>query len=130
MAFPASFKRRSSITLGVALLLIAAVAMVLGQNFVVRSAGLLALVGGLKLLRGAKGIGQVSPVAAGSGVPPPTRTMWLAGVALAVVQVITLYLLYLDAVGGYREAWPLYAFTATATVCSGFFAALFARRQQ
>jgi hypothetical protein len=131
MAFSTSSKRRALYALGVAVLLIATVAMVLGNhNFEIRFAGLLALLGSLKLLNGAKGIGQVSPTQEGSGIPPPTRTMWLIGAVLALVQVITLYLLYLDAVDGYRQAWPLYAFTATAMVCAGFFAALFARWQQ
>jgi hypothetical protein len=131
MAYSDTFRRRLLFASAIALLLIAAVTMIWGQhNFVIRCAGLAAIFGSLQLLRAARSVGQFSSTAAASRTSPPTAAMWLVGVALAVAQGLTFYLLYSDAVDGYKQVWPVYAFAATAIICAIFFAALFTRRQR
>lgn len=131
MVFSDTSKRRLFYAAAIALFLIATAGVVLGQhNFVIRSTGILALLGSLKLFRAAKSVGQLPPTSATSGLPPPSRAMWLVGAALVLIQTITAYLLYLDAAGGGKEVWPVYAFAATGLVCAGFFAVLFTRWQQ
>lgn len=131
MAFSDVSKRRLLYASAIALLLIAAAAMLLGQdNFVIRSAGLVALLGSVKLSRAAKSVGQFPSAPAASALPPPGRAMWLIGAVLVVIQVVTAYLLYADAAAGGKEVWPVYAFAATGMVCAVFFSALLARGQQ
>jgi len=131
MAFSDTSKRRLLYASAIALLLIATAAVLLGQdNFVIRSAGLIALFGSMKLLRAAKSIGQFPSVPATSALPPPSRTMWLVGATLVAIQVVTAYLLYADAAAGGKEVWPVYAFAANGIVCAAFLPALFARWQQ
>lgn len=131
MAFSDTSKRRLLYASAIVLLLIAAATMLLGQyNFVIRSAGLIALFGSLKLSRAAQSVRQSPSVPATSALPPPSRAMWLVGAALVLVQVITAYLIYADAAAGGKEVWPVYAFAANGLVCAAFLPALFARWQQ
>ncbi len=123
-------KKRVFHALGVFLLLMAPVFLLLGShNFVIRSAGLGACLGGLGLLRVSKTNRQAQWASPPSALPPPTRTMWLVGSALAVIQVATFYFLYLDSLGGSKDAWPIYAFAATAMISAPVWAAILARSQ-
>lgn len=131
MALSDTSKRRLIYGLAIALLLIAAAAVLLGQDrFVIRSAGLVALFGSMKLFRTARSAGQFPPASAVGAMPPPSRAMWIVGAVLVTIQVITAYLLYVAAANGGKEVWPVYAFTVTAVVCAAFLPALFVRWHQ
>jgi uncharacterized membrane protein len=122
-----SRKKHVLYVLGVAFLVAAIIVFAFGyHNFDVRSVGLMACFGSMPLLRASKADDKVSSPLTASALPPPTRKMWLAGVILAIVLGIALYLLYLDALHGYREIWPVCGFAAAAIVCAAFWASLLA----
>jgi hypothetical protein len=102
----------------IALIVGAALLIAAGQNLVIRMVGLGIVLLGASLHADGRRI---------SGLPTPSRIMWILGAISAVAAVISFHFLYLDALHGYHQLWPVYAFSATALGATGVWAALVAR---
>jgi hypothetical protein len=137
MVFSDTSKRRLFYALAIALLLIATAGMVLGQyNFVIRSTGLLALFGSLKLFQVARSVGQsrlrshfgeaqtprqrpgtdsLGPFSGEKAAP--SSVAWMVAGGSVATFFIAYYFLFQDAQHGHSQAWPVYLFFASVWVC-------------
>lgn len=102
------------------------------HNYVIRSLGLLAILGGVPLVRTSRvhardpvpADGQWIDVTASKG---PSRTTWSIGIALLVLAGISLLLLYLDGLHGGHSEWPVYLFAGVVLACAGVWSAILAK---
>jgi len=128
MAAPHKLKRTISLTLQVLLLVFAAACIFYGQhNFAIRSVGLLAIFGGLALVRNSR---RSSPSIRIHNSPAFSVKpwQWLVGLALVVVLAAALAWLFYDAATGYRSGVaPIYVFIAATLFCSLWWGAIFMR---
>ncbi len=129
MAAPPKLKRAISFILQALLLAFAAVCMlVYGQhNFAIRSVGLLALFGGLVLVRNSRQSSSAVRIQNKPAFSVKPR-QWLVGLALVVALAAALAWLFYDAATGYRSGVaPLFAFIAAGLSCSLWWGGLFMR---
>jgi hypothetical protein len=119
MAAPHKLKRVMSITLQVLLLAFAAVCMFYGQhNFAIRSVGLLAIFGGLVLVRNSCRASSTFRIH-NRPVFSVKPWQWLVGIALIVVLAAAIAWLFYDAATGYTSGTaPIYVFIAAGLFCS------------
>jgi hypothetical protein len=86
---------------------------VLARNsFAIESLGLIALLGGLQLVRAARPASGFTPSKwTVPGTPKrPGRLAWILLAASLAAAGISYHFMYTDALGGYHETWPLYLF--------------------
>lgn len=113
----ASFRWRKA-TAAAALIVGAVLIVAAGQNLFIRMAGLGVVLFGISMHANGRRL---------SGLPTPSRTMWIMGVVSAAAVLAAAHLLYLDALNGSQEVWPVYAFAAAVVFAAGIWAALLAR---
>ena len=128
MATTHNLKRALSLTLQALLLVFAAACIFYGQhNFAIRSVGLLAIFGGLVLVRNSR---RSSQAIRGHNRPAFSIKpwQWLVGLVLVVVLAAALAWLFYDASTGYGSCVaPIYAFIAATLFCSLWWGAIFMR---
>lgn len=128
MTAPHKLKRAMSLTLQVLLLAFAAVCMFYGQhNFAIRSVGLLAIFGGLVLVRNSR---QSSSAIRSRNRPAFSVKPWqlLVGLALVVALAAAIVWLFHDAATGYTSGTaPVYVFIAVGLFCSLWWGTIFMR---
>ena len=107
-----------SIAAGISLLIGAILLFIGGHSIIVRAAGLAMVLICVNLHRTGRRL---------SGLPTPSGTMWIAGIVSAAVTLIAFQFLYLDALNGYNDVWPVYAFAFAGVVATGVWGALAAR---
>jgi hypothetical protein len=113
---------------GVALLLLGAVAMAYGHSMW----GSLAVLASVGLVRKAQW-----SISNASGSPRfevgptplqrPGRGLWIASGVVLILWLLSLQALYSDARHGYHEVWPLYVLTGVVVVAVGVWGALAAK---
>jgi hypothetical protein len=128
MAATPKLKRALSLTLQALLLAFAAVCIFYGQhNFAIRSVGLLAIFGGLVLIRNSR---RSSPAILVHSRPifSVKPWQWLVGLVLVVALACALAWLFYDAATGYRSGIvPVYVFIAATLFCGSWWGAIFIR---
>jgi drug/metabolite transporter (DMT)-like permease len=128
MAATPKLKRALFLTLQALLLAFAAVCIFYGQhNFAIRSVGLLAIFGGLILVRNSRRSSSAIRVH-----NKPTFSVkpwqWLVGLVLLVALAAALAWLFYDAATGYGSGIaPIYVFIAATLFCSLWWGAIFIR---
>jgi len=103
----------------------------ISSSFTIRTSGMLLLLIGVALGRIARSrepINQLAARAAASTRPGPIP--WIVAIVLALATVISFYYLYEDALHGYQQVLPVYAFAAITLICGLVWAALLARLVQ
>ena len=128
MAATPKLKRALSLASQALLLAFAAACIFYGQhNFAIRSVGLLAIFGGLVLVRNSRrSIPSIGvPNRPAFSVKP---WQWLVGLVLVVALAAALAWLFYDAATGYRSgAAPIYVFIAAGLFCSLWWGTIFMR---
>ena len=116
------------------MLVIGAVALIFGvRNFAIRSLGVAACISSVYLVRSSKVHARSSSTGidmarAGSMERRrPKPVMWLVGAALLALVGIAYLGLHDDALGGYKETFPVYFFSGVAVVCIAFWSYLLAK---
>jgi hypothetical protein len=89
-----------------------------GQNFFTRAVGLILVLYSVSLHRNER---------QRAGMVIPSRSMWILGLLSAGATLLSFQFLYWDALGGYNQVWPVYAFALVALIATGIWAAIFAR---
>jgi len=128
MGNPNNLKRTLFVAATFALLAFAAICLFYGgNNFVIRSIGLLAIFASLALGRRSRTLPASPEVRAMQSAWVLKPWHWLVGLVLIVCVVAALAWLYwASTIPGYERTAPVYAFAAAALVCSGWWAGLFA----
>lgn len=112
---------------GIALLLCGGAALVLsGHSFLIRSVGIVAIMGSTYLVR-LSNVHSRSSLGRDVKIRSPSSIQWLAGMVLMAIVGVACYLLYRDARGGSTEVFPVYLFAVTTVVCAGYWAFLISR---
>ena len=81
-----------------------------GQNFTIRAAGILAIIGSVRLVRPPRLVQRSSLTGVELEQSRSDRRAWIALAAGIVAAVAVLVALQIDAQHGGRQAWPVYAF--------------------
>jgi len=118
-------KAKSSLLFALAFTLIAFAgwALVHAQNdFKLRSAAMLGLLGSVYLVRRSKTSGR-----AVQRTQPLHPWIWLAGFALLGLTAFSFYTLYRDALEGYTAVWPVYFFAGAAMTATVFWSFIITR---
>jgi hypothetical protein len=130
-------KRYIVFAVAVALIVVAVVALYLGTNsFVIRSVGIVAGLVSVRLIR----ISNIHSRSSSADIDKygkrfgeskwQRRPIWmLSGIVLLACFCFAIFALYKDAIGGYKEIWPVYLFTGTVVVCMVFWSYLFWRNK-
>lgn len=127
-----SRKAHGLFSLAVLLLLLGGAALLLEpHSFVIRSLGLLAILGSVQLVRMSRVPAADRLPANGEWIDPtgpkgPSRPMWLVGFGLLALAGLSLWLLYLDGLHGAHALWPVYLFAAVGLACAGVWGAILA----
>jgi hypothetical protein len=101
------------------------------SSFTIQTIGLILLPIGVSLGRFARSNDPINQIAARSAAPNrPGPILWTVAIASALATVIALHYLYQDAIRGYHQVLPVYAFAAVALICGSVWAALLARLVQ
>lgn len=141
VSYPGGKKRYGLFALAVGMLLIGAVALFLEWNnfarglggFLIWSIGLLMIVSSTYLVKISNVHARSSSVAASDpskgsrSAKGPGLRMWLLGAASLAALGISYHYLYKDALAGYHQMWPVYAFAGSGLVCAIVLGYLFAR---
>ena len=101
------------------------------SSFTIQTIGLILLLIGVSLGRVARSddpMKQVVPRAMASDRPGPI--LWTVAVALTLATIVAFHYLYQDALHGYHQVFPVYAFAAVALTSGLVWAALVARLVQ
>jgi hypothetical protein len=127
-------KRYGLLVLAILLLLLGGAALYAGShNFMTRSFGLMAVLAGVYLVR-LSSVHTRSGLSTASGRgldfasnPRPGHLAWLIGVALLLLAGLSFFYLYRDALHGYHEALPVYAFAGVTVACAVVWSYLLSR---
>lgn len=125
-------KRYGLYVLAIVLLLAGAAALILewnsfaqgGTAFLIWSLGPLMIVASTKLVKASNVRVRSSSTIAGdqnsiaSGRKRITWRSWLAGAASLIVFWISYHYLFKDALRGYHQVWPVYAFAGAGLICA------------
>ena len=98
------------------------------SSFTIQTIGMALLVVGValgKIARSNDPINQIAARSAASTRPGPI--LWTVAIILTLATVISYHYLYQDALHGYRQVLPVYAFAAVALICGLVWVALVAR---
>lgn len=121
-------------SLAIVLLLFAGAAFLLEpHDFVIRSFGVLAILGGVQLTRVSRAQSLVSKPVELAGSNGPGRVMWSVAIGLLVLAAVSLWFLYTDALHGARAVWPVYLFAGVGLACAcvwSYIAAQFVSRDK
>jgi hypothetical protein len=123
-------KRYGLFALAIVMLLAGAAALILewnsyvqgGKSLLIWALGLLMIVASTRLVRASNArtnTNSVTPEDQHSGPSAGKRVrprLWLASVASLIVVAISYYCLREDALGGYHQVWPVYAFASTSVI--------------
>jgi len=130
-------KKYGLFALAIILLLSGGVTLVIGFNdFMARSLGVLMCVVSAYLVRvsnvrGLKGLRNTDSQNLNLVMPKrPGRAAWVWGVASAVALGISFIYLYKDALDGYNQVWPVYAFAGSALICASVWSYIVAKLMQ
>lgn len=99
-----------------------AIAFIELNDLLIRSLGILMCLGGAYLIRVSKIQGRVGLRGArnkssrGVGTNRPRRPAWILGAASLVACGISFWFMNKDALDGYHNPWPLYAFIVSGTI--------------
>jgi hypothetical protein len=100
----------------------------MASSFTIRSIGLALLLVGVSVGRSARANDPINQIAARSAASArPSPILWTIAIALTLATAIALHFLYQDALHGYHQVLPVYAFAAVALICGSVWAALLAR---
>jgi len=103
----------------------------MASSFTIRSIGLALMLVGVSLGRTARSNDPINQIAARSAASDrPGPILWTVAIALTLATAIALHFLYRDALHGYHQVLPVYAFAAVALICGSVWAALLARLVQ
>lgn len=118
-------KRYGLFILAILLLLLGGVGIYLGaHNYPIRALGLAAIMASAYLVRIShvhdrpdllKSNGRGKDLKTTKG---PGRRLWIVSLALVPLLVAALFLMYIDAVNGGNETWPVDVFAGVAVVCT------------
>jgi uncharacterized membrane protein len=98
------------------------------SSFTIRSVGMILLIFGVYLGRLARGTAQTDLVTAPTAASNrPGPVLWAVAIALSLAAAVAFYYLYKDALQGYHQTVPVYAFAGIALICGLVWAALLAR---
>jgi hypothetical protein len=124
-------KNYALLALAILLLLLGGVGLYLGtDNFQIRTLGLAAIMASTYFIRISRvrersnfPLAQIrdSDVTKTPGI---RRRLWILSIAMLPLFGVALLLLYIDAVNGYHEVWPVYAFAGVGLVCAGVWSCL------
>jgi hypothetical protein len=123
-------KRYGLFVLAILLLLAGAVGFYLGShNPWIRILGLLAVTASVRLVQMSRvhdgsGLGEASGLEDLDTAKGPGRLLWIVSLASVPVLGTSCFLLYLDALHGYHETWPVWVFTGVALACIGIWTRL------
>lgn len=130
---PTTRKKYGLILLAVVLLLLGGIAFFFEpHNYMIRSLGLLAILGSVPLVRTSR-VHSRDPVPADgewidlTAPGKPSHAMWFIGIALLVLAGISLLLMGIDARHGGHSGWPVYLFAGVALACAGVWSAIIAK---
>jgi hypothetical protein len=113
-----SRKRYLLFSLAVLLILAGGAALFLElQNFLIRSVGLVALIGGVQLVRMSRVHASDQPMTFATS-KGPGRLVWFVGIALLLLCGLCCFFMYIDAVHGYHTGWPVYMFAGVGLACT------------
>jgi len=90
----------------------------------------MASVGVVRLARAPGQTGLPAKGSQGPGFPMrdgPGRLLWVVSAALVPVALGALLLLYMDALKGYHQIWPVYAFASVGVACAVVWSCLAAK---
>jgi hypothetical protein len=87
------------------------------HNFLIRSLGLLALIGSVQLVRISRVHSSDQRVDL-TASKAPGRLMWFVGIALLLLWGLSCFFMYIDAVRGYHTGWPVYMFVGVGLACA------------
>lgn len=134
MIFGSMNKRHGLFVLGLIVLLAGGLLAAVGFNeWMYWSIGFVMCVVGVGLMRVSKVQDLTEPHSVGSATASamvrqrPGRVVWALGAASALAVAISLAALYIDALDGYRWAWPVYAFVGCALIGTLVWSYLFAK---
>jgi hypothetical protein len=125
---PSNSKRFRRVA-AILLIAVGAVAMYVGRgNFLIRSAGLLAIMGSVRLAR----FGQTGPtIQEQRSAPPPVTPIHLIISALLLILVVASgYGLYWYVQHDQSKTWPVYVYAALSIAAVSYWAAVFTRFQE
>ncbi len=118
-------KRYGIFALAVVLFLSGVVLLVGGNNLLIRSFSGLMFVISVYLLKISNVHDRAGVIAVSGNEKYPEETtnhpspvMWTVGIGALVVAVGAFLFLYRDALEGYQEIWPVYAFAGVGLVCA------------
>ncbi len=95
------------------------------SSLTIRLIGLMLLLAGVSLSSFARSSDPIHQIAARSATSNrPGSVLWTVAVVLTLATAIALHYLYLDALHGYHQVLPVYAFAGVALICGGVWAAL------
>ncbi len=127
-------KRHYLFVLAIVILIFGGAALFIwSNNFLIRSASIVACIVSVYLVRisnvhARPSLGVVGELEAESKFAKrPKRMMWIIGVALLAAVGGAFSELYSDALRGYHEVFPVYLFSGAAIVCIAFWSYLISR---
>lgn len=107
------------LALATLVLLVAFAMLYLGDgNFAIRSLGLLLCVVSAYLVKSARGGIAAADGKKERGIARPGTVAWVVSALALVALGLSFFFLYRDALDGYHEVWPVYAFGAAIIVCA------------
>lgn len=91
------------------------------DDVLIRSVGILMCLCGAYLVTASKKIGYAPSSVNGNGysvsIPnSPSRMVWIIGATSLVASAVSFAFMYKDALDGYHQVWPVYAFAISMTV--------------